>query len=535
MMMNYRHIICAFSAVCCLYGCADWDEHYVDPTVEGATTTLWQQLKENPQLSDFCQVMEQTKVFRMHKKTAVSYADLLDGGHSFTVVAPLNGTFNRDSLLSLVQTNQGDSVVEKFFVLNHLSRTLRSVTPESNNMLLLNSKYVEIGPDGIEGVRVVSPNIPAKNGVLHVTERPLPYRYCLYEALCDKAELSEIGRNLRVYEEDYLDPDRSVSSGIVEGVPVYVDSVVVEYNRMLQRIGYIDAEDSTYLMVVPTNEGWNKAWDEASKYFVYDQTVLKRDSIQKYWTNRALLDDAIFNMSDQKSVNDSLMSVQYSRTRPEYHVFYHPFQGDGIMAQARKEECSNGTLYITKEWPFTPEQTYFTELWSEGESTYLITTEKDCTYNVRYLTADSISKGGYLHVVPRTATSNWELTYRVNNTLSGDYDVCAIILPKTVDNPNNANMRPCKFRATINYVDTLGAPASFNCDNVQFKTNPEKVDTVVLAENFHFPACNFDQSDIKVSVKLQCSILARETSSYSREMYIDCIYLRPRTSKSEQQ
>ena len=113
--------------------------------------------------------------------------------------------------------------------------------------------------------------------------------------------------------------------------------------------------------------------------------------------------------------------------------------------------------------------------------------------------------------------------------------MCAIILPKTVDNPNNPNMRPCKFRATINYVDSLGQAMSFNCDNVQFKSDPERVDTVVLAENFHFPACNYDQNDIKVSVKIQCSILARETSSYAREMYLDCIYLRPRTSKSEQQ
>jgi hypothetical protein len=249
-------------------------------------------------------------------------------------------------------------------------------------MLLLNSKYVQIGPDGIEGVKVVNPNVPAKNGVLHITERPLPYRYCIYEALCDKDQLSEIGRNLRLYEEDYLDPDLSVSSGIVEGVPVYVDSVVVEYNRMLQRIGYIDAEDSTYLMVVPTNQGWQKAWKEATNYFKYDQTVLKRDSIQNYWTIRALLDDAIFNMSDQKSAQDSLISVQYTRTTPERHVFYKPFAAGGIMSGAQLEDCSNGSLFITQEWPFTPIQTYFKEIWSEGEATYLITTEKDCTYNI---------------------------------------------------------------------------------------------------------------------------------------------------------
>ena len=75
----------------------------------------------------------------------------------------------------------------------------------------------------------------------------------------------------------------------------------------------------------------------------------------------------------------------------------------------------------------------------------------------------------------------------------------------------------------------------FNCDNTQFQSDPARVDTVVLAEAFHFPTCNYDQNEVKVTLKLQCSILARETSRFSREMYLDCIYLRPRTSKSEEQ
>ena len=76
---------------------------------------------------------------------------------------------------------------------------------------------------------------------------------------------------------------------------------------------------------------------------------------------------------------------------------------------------------------------------------------------------------------------------------------------------------------------------SFNCNNTQFESNAERVDTIVVAEGFHFPTCNYDQNEVKVTVKLQCSILARETSRYSREMYLDCIYLRPRTSKSDEQ
>ena len=537
-----------------LTSCSEWDDHY-EGAKTGSNISLWQQLKGNPQLSDFCQVLEQTKVFRMHKKTSVSYADLLDGGQAFTVVAPQNGTFNLDSLLRLVQTNQGDSVVEKFFVLNHLSRSATSLMEDENSMLLLNSKHVTLSGNTIEGVPVVAANLHAKNGVMHVTERPLPYSFNLYESLCDDPSLDAIGSILRQYDEDYFDADASVSSGIVEGVPVYVDSVVIERNRMLQRIGLINAEDSTYWVAVPSNEGWQKAWADAEKFFVYDKSVLKRDSIQQYWTCRSLLEDGIFNMTDQRSTTDSLVSVPYLNWRKSYvigkpicHVFQKPFEPGGILYGAEQLDCSNGILYKTKEWPFDPFQTYYKEIWSEGESTWLITNEKDCSYNVRREVSDtvyvyngrrelgdSISESAYLQILPSKATSNWEITFRINNTLAGDYDVCAILLPKSVSNQYDPDLRPCKFKAIINYADENGNIQSYNCDNQQFQSDPEKVDTIVLAEAFHFPVCNYDQNDIKVSVKLQCSILARETSKYAREMYLDCIYLRPRTSKSEKQ
>ena len=45
-------------------------------------------------------------------------------------------------------------------------------------------------------------------------------------------------------------------------MPVYVDSVVYERNRLLNSIGYLEDEDSTYLVVAPTKEGWLAAYEE---------------------------------------------------------------------------------------------------------------------------------------------------------------------------------------------------------------------------------------------------------------------------------
>ena len=539
-----KQFLLASGVYCCttvaFTACSDWNDHYEGATDASEGATLWEQLKANPQLSDFCNVLEQTKVYRMHKKTPISYADLLSSGQSFTVMAPVNNTFNKDSLLQLVQTVVGDSAVEKSFVQNHLTRSLVSSTPDATKMLMLNMKNMMMANGMVDNTPVTVANTKSSNGILHVMEHALPYKHNILEILCDDHQLKDIGANIRSFNEDIFDPTSSVSNGVVDGVPIYVDSVVYERNRLLENIGLLDAEDSTYLVVVPTTDGWNKVYNETAQYFNYDNSIEKRDSLQQYYTMRALMEDAVFNMTDQKSVNDSLISVPYIHTtqsfekgKKVYHVFQKPFEEGGILYGAQKVQCSNGWVYTTPEWSFKPTDTFFKEIRTEGESTWMITQERDCSYNSRRQLADSISSGSYLQIIPRTGTSNWELTFRISNTLSGDYDICAVILPQSV--AGLSSTKPCKFKATINYVDENNTPQSFNCGNTQFESDPSRVDTIVVAEAFHFPTCNFDQNEVKVTLKLQCSILARETSRYSREMYLDCIYLRPRTSKSDEQ
>ena len=530
-----------------LTACSDWNDHYENAAEGGAASgTLWQQLKANPQLSDFCEVLEQTKVYRMHKKTPVSYADLLNSGQAFTVMAPVNGTFNKDSLLQLVQTVVGDSSVEKSFVQNHIARSLISSTPNTSKMLMLNLKYQYMENGKVEGVPVTIPNNRSSNGVFHVLERALPYKHNLFELFCDHPQLSVIGENLRRFNEEVFDPDASVSNGVVDGVPVYVDSVVYERNRLLDAIGYLRNEDSTYLVVAPTTEGWNEAYNEASQYFKFDETTEKRDSLQQYYTLRALMEDAVFNMTDQKSIDDSLISVPYIHTlqsyakgKKVYHVFQKPFEPGGILDGAQLLECSNGKLYTTPKWSLKPTDTYFKDIFVEGEDTYLIFDYDRCTYNIRTVTGDSISNNKYLRINYVNATQNWTINFQLNNTLSGSYDVYAILLPKSVYDQENPDVRPCKFKASINYMDEKGKAAEYTCLNEEGKTEfvsaPERVDTILLARDFKFPACNYGQSNMNYSIKIQSSITARQTSQYAREMFLDCIYLRPHNSKSEEQ
>ena len=100
-------IICQLSFSVALTSCSDWDDHYEDPVTQaGSVPTLWQVMQQRSDLSDFTEVLNNTMVFKHHKKTAVSYANLLDGLQAFTVLAPVNGSFNKDSVMDLLTTDK---------------------------------------------------------------------------------------------------------------------------------------------------------------------------------------------------------------------------------------------------------------------------------------------------------------------------------------------------------------------------------------------------------------------------------------------
>jgi hypothetical protein len=270
-----------------LTSCSDWSDHYENASGGSNANSLFEEIASRADVSDFTEVLMNTRVFRQHKVTATNYAEVLSGGQSLTVMAPLNGTFNKDSLLAELQTAQGDSAVENFFVKNHLVRSPHSAV--DSRLKMLNGKYIDFSSTSIGGVPLSESNIETRNGTLHILQGPVIYNKTLYETLVMDKDFTDIGGIIASYNEDYFDENASVSSGMIDGVPIYVDSVIIERNKMMQAIGLLNAEDSVYYMSVPTNAGWKSAWTKAVKYFNYADNVEKRDSLQKYWTTRALL------------------------------------------------------------------------------------------------------------------------------------------------------------------------------------------------------------------------------------------------------
>lgn len=548
---NIKHYLLALCVGCgsaaSFTACSEWDEHYEDPVTQAnSSLTLWQTIQQHPELSDFSEVLSNTMLLKQHKKTDVSYADMLNGSQSFTVFAPVNGSFDKDALISQLATDSGDSAVIRSFVGNHLSYGPTSSVATPTEFFLLNTKRATVGNGKVLGSTVKEENLSAKGGLLHILERPLPYRYNIYETLLNDSRFTTLGQLLNSYDKDEFSPSQSIPGGMVDGEQVYIDSVFNETNIMLDRVGKIAAEDSAFIMVVPTATEWERVWAEAQKCYHFVPSLEGADSLQRFWAAYSLFSDAIFSRKIQSSPEDSLITYNYTKRYPKYHVFHKPFDEGGILYGATPEEYSNGTLYVTDHWPFAPETTFQREIKVEAENTAnVISKNSNCNDEIYTHIADSVSESGYLYLKPITA-SDWEMTFNLQDVLSGTYDICAIILPVTVANPVATTHHPCKFRATLAYVDEKGASKTLKCTNPNPVTTDKKeyiadslcVDTVVIVENFTFPATNYDQKGIQFSLKIGSSVLNSEMietapKKYTRDMLLDCIYLRPKKRVEE--
>ena len=508
--------------------CTDtWDDHY-GVAEDVPTTTLLDRVQEKPQLSNFLAVLQKTHVYNNNHATSVTFAELLGADQTLTVWAPLNGTYNADSLLQLCQTVKGDSTVGQHFVMNHIAHNLYNMSgQEVQDVLMLNNKYLPLHGNALYNANVVPENfnLSSANGLLHVVSDDVEYTYNIYEALTSMLEFEHFGKFLSHYEKQELDEDRSIQAGIVDGQKVYSDSVMIKDNLLFRVFDEIMSEDSTFFMLAPDATMWKTVYDEAAQYFNYG-AVTKADSISEYWTTVSLMGDLVYNYNIQHP-DDSIFSTSYKPIDWPYHVYYKPMEPGGVLDASNIKDvlqCSNGNIYRLNSWPFTPEELYFHPIITQGEREASLREYKDCTLNYRAVVADSVSGDAFLDIVPRTSTSNWNVTFEIPNTLSGTYDICAVILPKTVYNPNSRDFKPNKFKATLSYMDLNGETQKQEY-GTEISNNPYVVDTVVIGR-FTFPTCNYKQTDVTTTLQLKCSIGNRQTN-FSREMYLDCIYLKP--------
>lgn len=537
--IKQRYLL-VFSVFLMLYACSDdtWNQHYDTNLSQTSNKTLWDQLLEQDSLSDFREVLDSVKVMNGYKETSVTYADLLRE-QFYTVFAPINNSFNKDTLLAMCSTTAGNLIVEEHFIMSHLSRTPYSLSPYTNiRALMLNGKYLPFRDSTLADIPLIpaQSNIVAKNGLIHFVNGQIPFMRNIYENIIDLPEFSGMGDFLKKHQKDSLDEAASLVAGVNDmGVLVYVDSVMIRKNQLLTSFGQINSEDSTFHMVAPSKAGWAAGYTKVSKYFNYGN-INGADSLRTYWTNFSLMKDLFFNWTMQLSPTDSIISTQYQYwlSEQKLHVFFNPFSSNGILAGAQPMKASNGIIYKVNTWPYNLESVFFTPIIAEAESDKNIRYVSKDSFNVfqRQYFADSVSNNGYLDIYPKSPAVQTDVTFSIPNTLSGKYDVCAVILPRSIT--DRTDKRGNKFSAFLTYNQANGTtPTIFQCRTIAgqtyFTNKVNKVDTVLLT-TITLPSCNYRQNKVTVNLRLKSIVTQKEINAktFTNQMYIDCLYLKPR-------
>ena len=505
--------------LCCLaifpIACTDtYDKHYqADPAVV-SDKNLWETIVAIPDVSKFTEILKN-----------YGYDQILSQTQAYTIFAPDNDA------LSTLDTTHMD--VRKELIENHIARFILPVPGNSSAMVTaLNRKRIDLAWQGSNyyfgsaAFAVPAQSVIASNGIVHVLDNCAAFLPNIYEYLGKGADLDSIKNFLYAFDEDVFAPNRSIAGSIVDGQQTYLDSVFVNYNVMLDSIGFINSEDSTYRMIVPDNAAWNEAYNRIKNDFVfYNKDVRKADSLQRRNTSYAIIQDLVFNMNTQPSPSDSLVSTTG-------HKFLNPqYLFDG----AQPVTTSNGTVYVTNQLKYNA--------WDSWQQPILVEAERilgrentlstPSTVRVSGAAIASVSGGQYLKLDPTTSSGNPTVTFDIPNTLSSYYDIYCVFIPVNIEN-SSAIGKPCKVYFNLTYNDNNGnAVISKFPDSGDVITNPDSINVVPVALNFKFPTANYgelqDDGDpfVTVTLKVVSDVGRTETTNYSRQLLLDCILLMP--------
>ena len=170
----YSKVIGLAVAALTLAACSDtWDDHY-DKKGEGTNdATLWQAITQNSNLSNFAKVVQ-----------GCGFDKSLNSSQIFTVFAPTNEQFSSQEADELIagynaekgKVNDEDNTVFKEFIQNHIAMYNHSVSPSTNDSLvLMNGKKILLTANTFGSNQILMSNQHYSNGVLFTIQGKAKY------------------------------------------------------------------------------------------------------------------------------------------------------------------------------------------------------------------------------------------------------------------------------------------------------------------------------------------------------------------------
>ena len=569
----YSKVIGLAVAALTLAACSDtWDDHY-DKKGEGTNdATLWQAITQNGNLSNFAKVVQ-----------ACGYDKALNSSQVFTVFAPTNDNFSAQEAEELIagynaekgKVMDDDNTVIKEFIQNHIAMYNHSVSPmRDDSLVMMNGKNMFLTSGSFGGNQILSSNVHYNNGVLFTIQGKAQYFPTVFEYLRKDADLDSIASffyNTRFYRKEFV-PGRSVAGGLENGKTVYLDSVFVQQNDLWDYLwAYTNEEDSTYWMVVPTNQVWKELIEEYESYFNYDNNVPYRDSMAYTLPRMAIVDGTTFSrtVNTDSHLTDSALSTSAAETYTsrEYmwgnkNLHYYQFGGKsavntqkplsatGIFTDTEDVVCSNGLVKKAYDWKINKLNTFYQWIIieaEEGSSVKEVSKQENSTTHdmeptikavTRRVMSDNRFNGkvwsnAFVEFQQQKATVNHSITFNIRNVLSNiGYDIYLVTAPALANDSNATESEriPVKMECSIYYHNQKGETEKKSLQS-SFSNNPDIVDYILLAENFEFPTATWGltETEPQITLELKTKVSSAELrqKKFDRTMRIDCIMLVP--------
>lgn len=531
--------------------CSDFSDYNDTPVsdVQQADRTLWENISQNDQLSDFATLVKKA-----------GFDDELSQPHYYTVWAPLNGTYDASSLMS------ADSATVLYqFVKSHIAEYNHSVSGLVDERIhALNRKSFAFEGDGqytYAGHTLRQLNLPNSNGIMHLLDGAARFYPNLYEYLFSCEGIDSVATFFKRYETSVLDTKNSVLGPTINGKQTYIDSVMITSNSLLNRIkAKLDKEDSTYTMLVPTNEAWLAHYDKISKCYNYINTTVAQNIDEATSTSSAptasvtvdaaytkdsltrlhLVSDLVYNNNNYYNnwlIDDTVepYDTLYSTT---YGYMTNPQE---IMSRViDRETMSNGTFCLVDSLAFRPWESWCYSLGQSPLNSRTWTGSNTMVYidntlfdAIKYVPKNPAQKQlGYLWVTPLSNYGKPQLDVKLRNVLSTTYNIYIVLAPGQdvgEDADGNKFLKPNMLDFTLSYCDAKGKLATQKL-NQKVVNDPTRVDTLAVG-TFTFPVAYAGLGDnvypnLKITTDFGVFDKAK-MAAYTRDFSIISILMKP--------
>ena len=543
---RYLGIMMMAASLVTATSCSDFDDYNKVPTdvTASVNSTLWENISSNPELSNFA---------RLVKKSG--FDTVLAGPSFYTVWAPLNGTYNADSLLQL-----NDAVVLKEFVENHIAQsnflasgqfteTLRSLNQKAHAFEGSNADYM------YAGVTLAQSNLPSKNGTLHVLNGQANFYPSIMEYIQqvpdqeENLRIDSICNYLNSYQISTLNKEKSVIGPVVNGRQTYIDSVMDVRNSILDDLlnAKVSEEDSSYTAFLPTNQAWNASFARLKSCFRYPAKIsseiyTKNDKTNSYSVSTktqelaaSVLQDSLTKVNVVRNMffsnNNSYNQWLVGKDKKYLDSLYSTNRGKLSEAETsmlphvmKTVKMSNGEVRIVDSLAFNSWDTYNPELELSARSC-LAGIKSGSAVNIRYIGDEQNYNA--LVVSPSSAYSRPELYVYLPGVLATKYNIYVQIFRDK--DAGEEKTKPNQLNFQLSYCDANGNLKT--ADLLKKVSNSEAFVDTIMAGTFEFPvAYRGLKNEYAPNIKITSSFSQfnkTDMATYTRTIRIGSIILRP--------